>query len=180
MTKPITQLAWPLAASLALHLGAGWLFSSGHMQFLPRQGKNLTLTVTLAGTQNTAPQKAAPAAPPPAPPEGPVPAVSPALPGPITEKARFLVEPDLSALETITVAFSGSLTLRLHVSSLGAVDSIDVVKSDPVPGELLDGLRDRLRQTRLAPARAGSLPVASTLDLVIRYEAAPSPIKPTP
>lgn len=179
MISPIERLAGPLAVSLALHLGIGWLFFSGHMQFLPRPGKNLTLTVTLASTQNTAAQKPATEAPPSTP-EAPVPAVAAAMPGPITEKARFLLEPDLSALETIAVPLSGSLTLRLHVSSLGEVDRVDVVKNDPVPAELLDGLRDKLRQTRLAPARAGSQPVDSTLDLVIRYETAPAPLKRAP
>jgi len=180
VSNPIERLAGPLAASLALHLCIGWLFSAGHVQFLPRPGKNLTLTVTLAGTQSAAPQKPAAEAPPAAPPEAPVQAVSPNTPGPITEKARFLFEPDLSALETIAVPLSGSLTLRLHVSSLGEVDRVDVLKNDPVPGELLDGLRDKLRQTRLSPAMAGSLPVASTLDLVIRYETPPAPLKRGP
>lgn len=180
MNSPIERLAGPFAVSLVLHLGIGWLFFSGHMQFLPRPGKNLTLTVTLASAQNTAPQRPAADTPPAAPPEAPVPAVAPSIPGPITEKARFLLEPDLSALEAIAVPLSGSLTLRLHVSSLGEVERVDVMKNDPVPAELLDGLRDKLRQTRLAPARAGSQPVASTLDLVIRYETAPAPLTRTP
>jgi hypothetical protein len=180
VTNPLTQLAWPLAASLALHLGAGWVFSSGYVQFLPRQGKNVTLTVTLAGVQQPEPQKLAQAAAPSAPPEAPVSAVTPNIPGPITEKARFLLAPDLSALENIAVPLSGSLTLRLYVSSLGEVDRIEVIKSDPVPGELLDGLLEKLRQTRLAPALAGSQPVASTLDLVIRYETAVVPLQRVP
>lgn len=177
MNTPTERLAWALAASLALHLGAVWLFSAGYMQYLPRPAKNLTLTVTLADARNAAAQKHAPEAPSS---EVPVSAVAPNFPGPITEKARFLVEPDLSALEDIAVPASGSLTLRLHVSSLGTIDNIDVMKSDPVPKELLDGLRDKLRQTRLAPARAGSQPVASALDLVIRYETAPTPLKREP
>ncbi len=180
MSKPITQLAWPLAASLALHLGAGWVFSSGSLQFLPRQGKNLVLTVTLASTQRPQPAQAAPAEPSVAPPVVPATAAKQDADGPITEKARFLLAPDLSALEEIAVPVSGSLTLRLHVSSLGTVDRVELMKSDPVPAELLDGLRDKLRQTRLTPALAGSQPVASTLDLVIRYETAAVPLQRGP
>ena len=180
MSKPITQLAWPLAASLALHLGAGWVFSSGSLQFLPRQGKNLVLTVTLASNQHAEPQKIVQAGPPTAPPAAAASAATPNTDGTITEKARFLLVPDLSALEEIAVAVSGSLTLRLHVSSLGTVDRVELMKSDPVPAELLDGLRDKLRQTRLTPALAGSQPVASTLDLVIRYETAAVPLQRGP
>lgn len=144
------------------------------------QGKNVTLTVTLAGVQQPEPQKPAQAAPPSAPPEAPVTPATPNGPGPITVKARFLLAPDLSALENIAVPLSGSLTLRLHVSSLGTVDSVEVVKSDPVPGELVDGLLEKLRQTRLSPALAGSQPMPSTLDLVIRFEAAVVPLRRVP
>lgn len=180
MTNPLTQLAWPLAASLALHLGAGWVFSSGNLQFLPRQGKNVTLTVTLASNPQPEPQKFAQADQPSVPPAAPASAATPATDGPITEKARFLLAPDLSALEGIAVPLSGKLTLRLHVSSLGTVDRIEVMKSDLVPRELLDGLLEKLRQTRLTPALAGSQPVASTLDLVIRYEPAVAPLQRAP
>lgn len=182
MSKPIAQLAWPLAASLALHLGAGWIFF-GSPQFLPRQGKNLTLTVTLASNQQPEPRKIAQPDPPSVPPAAATaPASAPARSsdGQITAKARFLLPPDLSALEEIAVPLSGSLALRLHVSSLGTVDRVELTRSDPVPKELLDGLLEKLRQTRLAPALAGSQPVASTLDLVIRYETAPVPLKRNP
>ena len=183
MSNPVKQLAWPLAASLALHLGAGWVFSSGSLQFLPGQGKNVTLTVTLAGNQQAESRKIAQADPPPVAPFAPPASASASAQssdGQITEKARFLVAPDLSALEDIAVPLSGSLTLRLHVSFLGTVDRVELVKSDPIPRELLDGLLEKLRQTRLAPAQAGSQPVASTLTLEIRYEPAVEPLKRDP
>ena len=183
MIKPITQLAWPLAVSLALHLGAGWVFF-GSPQFLSRQGKNVTLTVTLASNQQAEPRKIVDADPtsvlPSAPPAAPASASAPSTDGLITEKARFLVEPDLSALESIAVPLSGSLTLRLHVSFLGTVDRVELVNSDPIPRELLDGLLEKLRQTRLAPALAGSQPVASTLNLEIRYEPGVVPLQRDP
>jgi outer membrane biosynthesis protein TonB len=97
--------------------------------------------------------------------------------GRITAKARFLVAPDLSPLEQIAVPFPGTLTVRLHVSALGTVDRVSVVQSDPVPKEMLDGLLDRLGSTRLTPAQAGSQPVASTLDVVIHFEVAPTPLR---
>jgi len=75
------------------------------------------------------------------------------------------------------IHFSGSLSIRLHVSSLGTVERVTVIKSDPVPKELLDGLVSRFEHAQLSPALAGSEAVASTLDLVIRYEAGVIPLQ---
>ncbi|MDA8260142.1 MAG: energy transducer TonB [Betaproteobacteria bacterium] len=147
------------------------LFASGAANSL-RSSKAVTLTVFL-------PNRERPDAPPvtaTAPlPTAPATAATPdtAAAGNLTQKARFLAPPDLSVLETIPVTISGSLTLRLDVSARGTVDRVTVIKSDPVPKELHDGLVERFRQTSLAPALEGSKPVASTLDLVIHYEAAP-------
>jgi outer membrane biosynthesis protein TonB len=172
-----SRLAWPLAISLTLHLCLGWLFSPGSADTLARGAKAVTLTVVLASKEH-------PAAPAPAAAE---PAPAPALPGPpaaptdaegiLTQKARFLAAPDLSDLEQIAVPLPGRLVLRLHVSALGTVDGVTVVESDPLPKELLDGLLDRFGRARLSPAQAGSQAVASTLDLVIRYESAPMPLQ---
>jgi len=179
-----SPLAWPLAISLALHLGLGWLLSAEVTGHLARSAKAVTLTVVLASkeaTETPAPAAAesTPASPPAAPATAQPPTTATAAAttdaaGKLTRKARFLVDPDLSDLEQIAVPFSGSLTLRLHVSALGTVDRVIVVNSDPVPTELLDGLVSRFAQARLTPAQAGSQAVASTLDLVIRYEAAPA------
>ncbi len=180
-----SPLAWPLAISLALHLGLGWLLSAEVTGHLARSAKAVTLTVVLASkeaTETPAPAAAesTPASPPAAapataqPPTTATAAATTDAAGKLTRKARFLVDPDLSDLEQIAVPFSGSLTLRLHVSALGTVDRVIVVNSDPVPTELLDGLVSRFAQARLTPALAGSQAVASTLDLVIRYEAAPA------
>lgn len=178
-----SRLAWPLAISAALHLGIGWLLSPGSAAYLPRSTKAVTLTVLLANKERTEPLPVAAAAPAAIPPTPPAPARAAAAPdagGSLTQKARFLAEPDLSALEEIPVPFSGSLTLRLEVSALGTVDRVAVVRSDPVPQELLDGLLARFRLARLAPAQEGSKPVASSLDLVIRYETTPAPLPRQP
>lgn len=74
------------------------------------------------------------------------------------------------------MTISGNLTLRLDVSALGTVDRVTVIKSDPVPKELRDGLVAHFQEARLSPALAGSKAVASTLELVIRYESTPSPL----
>lgn len=100
--------------------------------------------------------------------------------GKLTQKARFLTPPDLSVLEEIEVPFSGKINFRLHVTAMGIVDRVTVIKSDPVPRELLDGLQARLGQAILAPALSGAQPVASTLELVIRYEPTPTPLKRDP
>ena len=177
-----SPLAWPLAISLALHLGLGWLLSAEATGHLARSAKAVTLTVVLASKEATetpvpAVAEPAPASPPPAataaapPPTTATAAATTDAAGNLTRKARFLVTPDLADLEEIAVPFSGSLTLRLHVSALGTVDRVMVVKSDPVPTELLDALVHRFAQARLTPAQAGSQAVASTLEVVIRYEA---------
>lgn len=170
------RLAWPLAISLALHLCLAWLFAAGNTEQSPRSSKAVTLTVTLASKERAEPPPIA-AAPPTAAPEttvGHADAATSDATGNLTQKARFLVPPDLAALEEIPVPVSGSLTLRLEVSALGTVDRVTVIKSDPVPKELLDGVIDRFQHAKLSPARAGSRAVASTLDLVIRYETAPA------
>lgn len=179
-----SPLAWPLAISLALHLGLGWLLSAEVTGHLARGAKAVTLTVVLASKEATATPAPADAEPAPASPPAATAAAQPPTPataaattdaaGSLTRKARFLVAPDLSDLEQIAVPVSGSLILRLHVSALGTVDRVIVVNSDPMPTELLDGLVSRFAQARLTPALAGSQAVASTLELVIRYEAAPA------
>lgn len=169
------RLAWALAISLALHLCLGWLLSPQSTAFLPR-GKAVSLTVALATKEHSeslppAEAESAPVAPSTRAAESA--SIAPHPAGTLTQKAHFLAAPDLAPLEEIPVPASGKLTLRLHVSAQGTVDRVAVVASDPMPGELLDGLLLRFRQTQLAPARAGSKAVASTLDLVIRFEAAP-------
>lgn len=176
MNKPRSPLAWPLAVSLALHLGLVWLFSPGALDFRPRQAKAVTLTVSLPGAERRA---RSPALPPPQASAAPPATAATATaepPGAVTQQARFLVAPDLTALEDIPVPTAGSLSLRLHVSALGSVDRVVVIRSDPLPTDLLDGLRRRFENTRLRPALAGSQAVASTLDVVIRYEPAPTPL----
>ena len=166
-----SRLAWPLAISLALHLCLGWLLSADDAGQLTRSTKAVTLTVVLVNKERAEVPALAAAAPAPAPPPTPAAVAATDAAGNLTRKARFIDTPDLADLEQIAVPLSGSLTLRLHVSALGTVDRVMVVKSDPVPTELLDGLVSRFAQARLTPALAGSQAVTSTLDVVIRYEA---------
>lgn len=180
MSKSAARLAWPFAVSLALHLGLAWLLSPGLAERLPRRAKAIMLTVSLPGKERLAPPSASVAAPKAAPPAPAAAAGAADTAGELTQKARFLVAPDLSSLEEIQVPFAGTLNLRLNVSSRGLVEGITVLKSDPVPKELLDGLLKRLEQTRLAPALAGSKSVASSVDLVIRFEPAPALLRRDP
>jgi hypothetical protein len=108
---------------------------------------------------------------PVAPPLGISSARAPAHEGTVTEKAAFIVPPELSILETIPVIAAGSITLRLHVSALGTLDRVEVLRADPVPRDLMDGLLDAMGQTKLSPARrADGSAAASQIDLVIRVE----------
>ena len=174
MSKPTARLVWPFAVSLALHLGIAAVLSIGSEAHPPRKVKAITLTVTLASRDRSDPVpmiSPAPALSPPAPPAS---AGATEASGTVTQKARFLVDPDLSVLEEIPVPSAGSLNIRLHVSALGTVDRVTVMKSDPVPKELLDGVLRRLEKARLSPALAGAEAVASTVDLTIRYEPGPA------
>lgn len=174
--RPLARLAWPLAISLALHLCIAAFFASGATGSL-RSIKAVSLTVLLPGKEHSNPPPVAATAPLPATPStAPEVAAATDATGNLTQKARFLAPPDLSILETIPVTMSGSLTLRLDVSALGTVARVTVIKSDPVPKELRDGLVARFQEARLTPALAGSKAVASTLELVIRYESTPSPL----
>lgn len=173
MSTSAARLAWPLAVSLSLHLGIGALLSAKPADYLSRSLKVSRLTVVLPARSLPEPKPDRPREQPPAPAAASVPR-DPA--GTMTQKARFLVEPDLAALEEIPVPFPGSLNIRLHVSAQGNVDRVSLLKGDPVPKELLAGLMARMEHARLAPALAGSDPVASTLDLVIRFEPGPTPL----
>lgn len=163
-----SRLAGPLAASVFLHLVAAGLLGLWPVHTPGQRAPLTTLTVRLAESR--------PLATPPLPipvdavvPEPPPPPSAPGS-GDVTHKARFLVPPNLSTLETIPVTVAGSLSLRLRVSANGQVADITVVRADPIPDAMLDGILAALRQTRLEPARAGTEAVASDLDMVIRYE----------
>ena len=159
-----------------LHLGAGRWLAPEPAEYLPRQSKPAVLTVVLATKDefDSGPVAAEMPNPSSHATAGGAPRVE--AEGKLTQKAQLLVAPDLAALEEIAVPFSGSITLRLLVNSRGTVDSVTVVKSDPIPKHLLDGLLMSFGQARFSPALAGSQPMVSTRDLVIRYEAAPTPL----
>lgn len=177
MGKTDARLAAALVISLSLHLSLAWLLAPRPAGFGPGAAKAVTLTVSLESKarDDASPPLATPLPAPPAPATVPPVAATAAGGGTLTQKARFLLDPDLSPLEGIPVLSSGSLSLRLHVSALGTVDRIAVMRSDPLPQALLDGLLERFRKAQLAPGLAGSQAVASTLDLVIHFEAGPTP-----
>lgn len=142
--------------------------------------KATALTVSLPGKDRPEPvavSTSQPVAAPQAPPVPPAAVAASDAAGQLTRKARFLEPPDISPLEEVPVLIPGSLSIRLDVTRLGRVERVTVLKSDPMPKELLDGLIARFENARLAPALAGSEAVASTLDLVIRFEPAPTPLR---
>lgn len=160
------RLARPLAISIVLHLSVAGIFS---ITPLHKPGRGAPATVLLA--RLTPAGTPVPPLPMPAtPPAEPLPAATTAGDGDLTAKARFLVPPDLSALEDIPVSVAGSITLRLRVSDDGLVTDVRVIRADPVPEAMLAGILASVRKTRLAPAQAGEKAVASELDLVIRYQ----------
>lgn len=173
-----SRLAWPLVVSVMLHLGIGGLLSAGFAEHLPRHARPAILTVVLVSKDESASRPTA--APIPSPDSAAGMDAPLDAEGQLTQKAQLLVAPDLAALEEIPVPFSGSITLRLVVNSRGTVDRVTMIKGDPIPSELLDGLLSRFEQARFAPALAGSQPVASTRDLVIRYEAGPTQLPRDP
>lgn len=87
-----------------------------------------------------------------------------------TRQARFLVDPDLSILEQIPAAMPGAVSLRLYVTRQGNVERVTVIRSDPVPKDLLDGLVERFGSARLSPAMVDGTPTESTLEVTIRVD----------
>lgn len=159
------RLARALAVSAALHLllAAAWQFTRPP---LPRRGlPPTTLSVELVRSHGEAPTQPLP----------PTAAVPPPLTGgrqagELTRPARFVVAPDMSLLEEYPVARPGSVTLRLRISAAGVIEDIRIRRADPAPTALIEGMTGALRRARLEPAVSGERPVASELDIVIRYE----------
>ncbi len=164
------RLAGAFLASLMLHLGLAIVVSSTLTFTTVKETPSPPLTVTLAQARE------APAEPIDTPlptivPQPPADTVLPASPPELPKKqARFIVDPDLSLLEEIPTTLPGSITLRLYITEQGLVERVSVVRADPVPTELLDGLVDRFGKARLAPAMVGSQPQASSLDVTIRVD----------
>ncbi len=73
-------------------------------------------------------------------------------------------------LEEIPTTVPGVVTLRLEVTTLGTVERVTVIRADPVPKELLNGLMERFGKARLSPATIGSEPTASNIDVTIRVD----------
>lgn len=160
------RLARALAVSAALHLllAAAWQLT---LAPLPRRSlPPTTLTVELVRRDGEAPTQPLP----------PAAAVPPPLThasrqaGELTRPARFVVAPDMSLLEEYPVARPGSVTLRLRISAAGTIEDIQIRRADPAPTALIEGMTGALRRARLEPAYSDQRPVASELDIVIRYE----------
>lgn len=86
-------------------------------------------------------------------------------------RARFIDEPDFSALERIPVFISGKIRLSLAISHIGTVSGVRLTSGDPIPTELLSGIEAMLAKARLQPATAeNGQPVASELELTVGFE----------
>ena len=84
--------------------------------------------------------------------------------------AHFIVEPDLATLSHIPVSLGGKARFRLHVSSIGTISAIETLEHDPLPPDLLDGLKDSLAKALLHPAQHAGQAVDSTLDITVGFE----------
>ncbi len=164
------HLAGALLVSLMLHLGLAVLVSSTLTYTVVRDSAGPPLNVTLAQTPARAMQLAdAPART--APSDQPsAPQVQRETLGPPQQPARFLVDPDLSVLEEIPTTIPGTVTLGLSVTAQGTVERVKVIRADPIPRELLDGLVERFAKAKLLPATVGSQATASTINVTIRVD----------
>lgn len=169
--QPATpRLAGAFLISVMLHLGLAILVSSTLTYTVVRDATSPPLTVTLAQAPVEARHPA----------DVPIQARVPDHPrepqvrqesiGPAQQPARFLVDPDLSVLEEIPTTLPGIVSLRLHVTTKGTVEHVSVIRADPVPKELLDGLIERFGKAKLSPALVGSQTTASTLEVTIRVD----------
>lgn len=165
-----SRLQQAFAASLALHALAGWLVFPAWQAMPVARVAPAALSVRL---------DARPAAALPSVPAAKVAHASAATglsaeaaaAGSIT-RPRFLSPPDIDGLRTIPVPAAGSLSLRLYVTAAGTVERVEVRRSDPVPPELLEGIRRRFRQAALQPAMSAAGPLPGTLDIEVRFEPA--------
>lgn len=165
------QLAGAVLASLMLHLGLAVLVSSTVTYTAVMDDARPPLSVTLAQAQTSVPNtRLADALPSMAPNESPRDPQQRENLGPSRQPARFLTDPDLSLLEEIPTTIPGMVTLRLEVTTQGTVERVKVIRADPVPKELLDGLLERFGKARLSPATVGSEPIASSIDVTIRVD----------
>lgn len=87
-----------------------------------------------------------------------------------SQPARFTHDPDLSILETIPVTIPGSVTLKLNISAQGKVIQTTVIRSDPAPKALIDGLVARFSEAILEPARVDQRATESSLEVTVRFE----------
>lgn len=97
-----------------------------------------------------------------------------------TRAARFLAEPNLNILEDVPVSLPGSASLRLQVDAKGIVERVTLIRNDPAPKDLIDGLLATFAATRLTPALIGDRPVASSIDVTVRFEPGLLPIEAGP
>lgn len=73
-------------------------------------------------------------------------------------------------LETIPVTIPGSATLKLNINAKGKVIHTTVIRSDPAPKALIDGLVARFSEAILEPAQVNQQPKESTLEVTVRFE----------
>lgn len=176
MEEPATRPDWrqprlqqAFAASLALHVLAGWLAFPVWLEAPLARVAPGPLSVRL---------DARPAAVPPynsAPQDrntgvttGPSAEATPAS----LTRPRFLILPDIDGLRTIPVPAAGMLSLRLYVTAAGTVERVELRRSDPIPPELLAGLQRQFKQAALQPAMSAAGPAPGTLDIDVRFEPA--------
>lgn len=163
------QLPGALLVSLMLHLAFAAIVASTatYTPVMNTAGSRMNATLAQASVPNKRPAGALPIASasnsPRDPPQG-------GSLGPPQQPARFLTDPDLSVLEEIPTTFPGTVSLRLNISALGNVERVNVIRADPVPKELIDGLIERFGKAKLAPAMMGLQAVASTIEVTIRID----------
>lgn len=170
--SPRSRLHAAIAASLIIHLAAAAFAGLTPHPVIDTTPTTLSVRLSKAESVTTVAAATSAVIPTPASAAPETAAESPA------KAARFLADPDLSILETIPVTLPGSLTLRLKVSAQGQVEGIAVVRSDPAPKELVDGVIRAFGQARLAPALRGDAPVASSLEVTVRFEPGLVPLDP--
>lgn len=156
------RLGWALALSSLLHfsflIGTSWHVPSGAMNRLRQTDARLHVHLS------PPPREEKTFSPP-------LPAIQPARES--TSRVippRFIVEPDLSVFQDIPLSAGGKVRFRLHVSSIGTINGVEVLGHDPLPPELLGGLKNLLSKTMLRPAEQDGQAVGSTLDITVGFE----------
>lgn len=181
--RPMAALARAIAVSVLLHLVA---FSLLEPRTPPYHGSRALAPPLLARLQ--APSSAPPLPPTPLPVDAtetaslakPTDPAANADGAALTRKAGFALPPNFWPVESLSVAGTTRLKLRLHVSALGALQRIDILESELVTPDFLAAVYEQLELARFAPAESLGRKIPGAFEILIVAQPAGAAVVQSP